>query len=214
MSDAPVYGNLEDTPIYGNLEGFTNIYSDEDFEAASERFDLPPLPPKPQKRVSPNLHQRTSPKPQIQSSCISNRISARFQGVSMNIKNKTTNKSQSNTSKNPKQIADRKEKKEANNTSTPNSIDSFSSTSVESLNKVTEPKIPNQNHPKSSENKATPSNKPIFSCKCFIVLFVAFVFLSVAGAVVYFKYTKEIMCFIGYGECSGMIDILHTNLVF
>ena len=58
MSETPVYGNLEDTPIYGNLEGFTNIYSDGDFEAASERFDLPPLPRKPQKRVSSN-HQNS-----------------------------------------------------------------------------------------------------------------------------------------------------------
>ena len=197
MSQPPTYGNLEEAPIYGNIEDSTHIYFNYDYETEEARNDLPPLPPKPQKR--------TSPKPQIRSSWISKRISTRFQGVSMNIKNKTTNKSQSNTSKNPKQIADRKEKKEANNTSTPNSIDSFSSTSVESLNKVTEPKIPNQNHPKSSENKATPSNKPIFSCKCFIVLFVAFVFLSVAGAVIYSKYTKEIMCFIGYGKCSGMI---------
>ena len=57
MSELPIYGNLEempieDSPIYGNLEDFTNIYSDEDFEAAAARIDLPPLPPKPQKRAS------------------------------------------------------------------------------------------------------------------------------------------------------------------
>ena len=57
MSELPIYGNLEempieDSPIYGNLEDFTNIYSDEDFEAAAARIDLPALPPKPQKRAS------------------------------------------------------------------------------------------------------------------------------------------------------------------
>ena len=80
MSVPPTYGNLEEAPIYGSIEEFNNVYFNEDVEAASARISiLPPLPPKPQKRVSPNLHQRTSPKPQIQSSCISNRISARFQ---------------------------------------------------------------------------------------------------------------------------------------
>ena len=56
MSEPPIYGNLEeipieDSPIYGNLEDFTNIYSDDDFEAAAARIDLPALPPKPQKRA-------------------------------------------------------------------------------------------------------------------------------------------------------------------
>ena len=57
MSEPPIYGNLEEMQIedsltYGNLEDFTNMYSDEDFEAAAARIDLPVLPPKPQKRAS------------------------------------------------------------------------------------------------------------------------------------------------------------------
>ena len=63
MSEPPIYGNLEempieDCPIYGNLEDFTNICSDDDFEAAAARIDLPALPPKPQKQGSlfqPNI---------------------------------------------------------------------------------------------------------------------------------------------------------------
>ena len=212
MSQPPTYGNLEETPIYGNIEDSTHIYFNYDYETEEARNDLPPLPPKPQKR--------TSPKPQTRSSWISKRISTRFQGVSMNIKNKTTNKNQSNTSKKPKQIVDRKEKKEAielqspaNNASPPSATDSFSSTSSESLNQASGPVIPNKNVLNSSKTKVKTSNNSICSSKCCIILLVALLFLSVAGAVVYFKYTKEIMCFIGYGECSGILDIFHKNLI-
>ena len=70
MSEPHIYGNLDDitmseAPIYGNLDDFSNIYTDEDFEAAAARLDLPALPPKPQKRAS------------------------WFQGMAMNIKNET-----------------------------------------------------------------------------------------------------------------------------
>ena len=212
MSQPPTYGNLEETPIYGNIEDSTHIYFNYDYETEEARNDLPPLPPKPQKR--------TSPKPQTRSSWISKRISTRFQGVSMNIKNKTTNKNQSNTSKKPKQIVDRKEKKEAielqspaNNASPPSATDSFSSTSSESLNQASGPVIPNKNVLNSSKTKVKTSNNSICSSKCCIILLVALLFLSVAGAVVYFKYTKEIMCFVGYGECSGILDILHEILM-
>ena len=212
MSQPPTYGNLEETPIYGNIEDSTHIYFNYDYETEEARNDLPPLPPKPQKR--------TSPKPQTRSSWISKRISTRFQGVSMNIKNKTKNENQSNTSKKPKQIVDRKEKKEAielqspaNNASPPSATDSFSSTSSESLNQASGPVIPNKNVLNSSKTKVKTSNNSICSSKCCIIVLVALLFLSVAGAVLYFKYTKEIMCFVGYGECSGILDILHEILM-
>lgn len=138
----------------------------------------------------------------------------------MNIKNKNTNKNQSNTSKKPKQIAVSKERKEAfelkspsNNASPPSATDSFSSTSSESLNQASGSVIPNENVLNSSKSKVKMSNKSICSSKCCIISLVALLFLSVAGAVVYFKYNKEILCFIGYGECSGILDIFHKNLI-
>lgn len=216
MPQPPSYGNLEEAPIYGNIEDSTHIYFNYDYETEEARNDLPPLPPKPQKGESPKFHKRTSLKPQIRSSWISNRISARFQGLSMNIMNKTKNENQSNTIKKPKQIAARTEKKEAierqypaNNASPPSATDSFSSTSSESLNQASGPVIPNENVLNSSKTKVTTSNKSICSSKCCIILLVALLILSVAGAVVYFKYTKEIMCFVGYGECSGILDIFN-----
>ena len=79
MSEPPIYGNMEELPIYGNLDEFTNTYSDEDFEAASERMDLPPLPQKPKKQASSKAKKRASPEFQNRTSWISNRISAGFQ---------------------------------------------------------------------------------------------------------------------------------------
>ena len=91
MPDSPIYGNLEEIPIedaptYGNLEDFTNIYSDEDFEAAAARVDLPDLPPKPQKRAS------------------------LFQEKSLKIKNETTKESQTDKYKKPKKRVIRRKK--------------------------------------------------------------------------------------------------------
>ena len=70
--EPPIYDNMAEAPIYGNLDDFSNIETDEDFEAAAARLDLPVLPPKPQKRAS------------------------WFQGKSINIKDKAKKKTPQN----------------------------------------------------------------------------------------------------------------------
>lgn len=196
MSEPPIYGNLEEAPIYGNLEEFTNIYSDEDFEAAAARIDLPALPPKPQKRASLKRKKQVSPKPQKRTSWISNRISSGFQGMSMSMKNETRNDKFTNKRKKPKQKVVRKEHKEyielpspAHKADPPNPP-SLNSKSSKTLNQAPEPMIPNS------------------LSKCLITSFVVLLLISGAGVVVYFRYGREIMCFIGYGECRGISYLL------
>ena len=212
MSEPPIYGNMEELPIYGNLDEFTNIYSDEDFEAAAARIDLPALPPKPQKRVSP--------KPQKRASWISNRISSGFQGMSMNIKKETGNAKPKHKRNKPKQKVARKERKEtieltspANKADPPNPP-SLNSANSNTLNRAPEPIIPKQNIPKSTKTPVTTKNKSNFSSKCLIILFVVLICISGGGVVAYFKYGKEIMCFIGFGECLGMLDEINSYLIF
>ena len=193
MSEPPIYGNLEEAPIYGNLEEFTNIYSDEDFEAAAARIDLPVLPPKPQQRASPKPKKQVSPKLGKRASWISNRISSGFQGMSMSMKNETRNDKSSNKRKKPKQKVVRKEQKEsielispAHKADSPNPP-SLNPTSSKTLNRAPEPMIPNS------------------LGKCLLISFVVLLLISGAGVVVYFRYGREIMCFIGYGDCRGML---------
>ena len=184
MSELPIYGNLEEmpiedspiyfTPLYGNLEDFTNIYSDEDFEAAAARIDLPALPPKPQKRAS------------------------WFQAKSLKIKNETTKEIQPDKYKKPKKKVVRK-KKEAS------SLPSPAEKSIPLNPSSPNPSSSNPPLPKRTSSKAQPVKikRSRTSIKCLFILFVILSLLAGAGVFAYFQYGELILCFIGYGACSG-----------
>ena len=199
MSEPPIYGNLEeipikDAPIYGNLEDFTNIYSDEDFEAAAARVDLPDLPPKPQKRAS------------------------LLQEKSLKIKNETTKESQTDKYKKPKKRVIRR-KKDAS--SLPSSVEKpiplnplspNPSSSNPPLPKRTSSEIFKTHIFEHIQKSAQPvkAKKSRASIKCLFMVFIIFVLLFGAGVFVYFEYREpifeygeKILCFIGYGTCSG-----------
>ena len=179
MSEPPIYGNLEeipieDSPIYGNLEDFTNIYSDEDFEAAAARIDVPALPPKPQKRAS------------------------WFQAKTSRNKNETTKHIQNDRCKKPKKKVTRK-KKEA--PSLPSPVEKPIPLNPSSPN----PSSSNPPLPKRTSSKAQPAkaNRSRTSIICLFIVFFIFLLLAGAGVVAYFQYGEQILCFIGYGTCSG-----------
>ena len=186
MSEPPIYGNLEEipmehSPIYGNLEDFNNIYSDEDFEAAAARIDLPALPPKPQKRAS------------------------LFQEKSLKIKDEITKESQTDIYKKSKKKVIRR-KKEAS--TLPSLVEKPIPLNPSSPN-------PSSSNPPllkrtSSETQHVKARKSRTSMKCLFIVLISFVLLTGAGVFAYFEYGEQIfeygeqiLCFIGYGTCSG-----------
>ena len=199
MSEPPIYGNLEeipieDSPIYGNLEDFTNIYSDDDFEAAAARIDLPVLPPKPQKRAS------------------------LFQKKPSKIKDEIPKESQTDKYKKSKKKVVRRKKEAASlpssvekpirlNPSSPNPLSSYPPLPQRPSSEIFKTHVFAQIQKNAQPVKAKKSSAAI---KCLFIVFIIFVLLSGAGVFAYFEYGKqifeygkEILCFIGYGTCSG-----------